>query len=291
MDAYAISRSDVFDVRALLAAKRLPNELVLAILDHARYWVEVRHEKAVLDALVHDEHSLEFSAAYPYMVIPTTTSTHGPSSEVSKLREIEIILVSHDQGWSTTGTRHTYQQSSSFWEASILRPIAKDDVNHVPRLMTKFEEDRSRNGNYRSVESAAQAMFPRELYHLLRRPDQDMEPQRLHCREMIDLTMDEKDPNDKYLEATQEGEHAWFLQCNVVARGVSLFHGEMVPRHHIIWSCKNHPRWVGNDGSGQGEGFVDAVKPGDCIVLWTRIKRQFWENHAYGVHVKHRYTI
>tara|TARA_R110002003_G_scaffold33_3_gene2070 strand:- start:8554 stop:8901 length:348 start_codon:yes stop_codon:yes gene_type:complete len=99
-----------------------------------------------------------------------------------------------------------------------------------------------------------------------------MEPQRIHCSEMINLTTAENEANDKGLSGSKEGLNSWYLQGNEVARGVSVFEGDMVPRHKIVWSCKANRRWVGNDGTGKGESFVDSLQNGDWIVLWARAK-------------------
>jgi hypothetical protein len=100
-----------------------------------------------------------------------------------------------------------------------------------------------------------------------------MEPQRLHCSEMINVVDSEHEiPRNFLSQSTKEGEYAWYLQSNEVARGTSVFSGEMVRRYTIVWGSKSNPRWVGNGGTGSGEGFVDSLQEGDWILVWARAK-------------------
>lgn len=111
---------------------------------------------------------------------------------------------------------------------------------------------------------------------LVPRPSSSQEQQRLHCPEMIYATGSKFDsPAGREVKAAREGEHAWYLQGNEVGRGTSLFDGEMIRRYTIVWSSDSNPRWVGNDGSGQGIKFVDTLREGDCILVWARAKVSF----------------
>lgn len=87
---------------------------------------------------------------------------------------------------------------------------------------------------------------------LLPRPSLETEPQRLHCNEMINATFSDHNPleSQPQMKREREGEYAWYLQGNEVAKGPSVFEGEMVRRYNIVWSSASTPRWVGNKGSG-----------------------------------------
>lgn len=163
------------------------------------------------------------------------------------------------------------------------------------------------------------------------RPSSDMEPQRLHCDEMKKITWSveaRERQNEIYEEPSRnprpwnaqasiqktemcderdEGKHSWYLQGNQVAKGTSVFEGEMVKRYHVVWGCAANPTWKGDAGAGSGEAFVDSLQKGDTIVVWSRAKvgcrsnqgcladyiqqRRGWENHVYGVRMTLRYTI
>ena len=114
---------------------------------------------------------------------------------------------------------------------------------------------------------------------LVLRPSSNQEQQRLHCPEMIYAAGSKPDaPPAQEVQAAQEGEYAWYLQGNEVGRGTSIFEGEIIRRYSIVWSSDSNPRWIGNDGSGQGKGFVDALREGDCILVWARAKVSFKMN-------------
>jgi hypothetical protein len=126
---------------------------------------------------------------------------------------------------------------------------------------------------YHSVCEAAQAMFPVDEWQLRPRPSSDMEPQRLYCKEMINVTSSSDELSNKsQSRSRKEREFAWYLQGNEVAKEKSIFDGEMVRRYNVVWGSKSNPRWVGNEGSGRGEGFVDSLQEGDWVVVWARAK-------------------
>jgi hypothetical protein len=69
-----------------------------------------------------------------------------------------------------------------------------------------------------------------------------------------------------------EGQHAWYLQGNEVARAVSVFEGDYIRRYRVVWGCKDNPTWEGNEGAGRGENFIDSLQDGDWICVWARAK-------------------
>ncbi|KAF2128587.1 hypothetical protein P153DRAFT_367701 [Dothidotthia symphoricarpi CBS 119687] len=284
MALFTPRREDVYSVRAILMSFRLPNELVLDILDQARYWTEASYSVTDHRALLDEAWTLDYSAASAYLVAPAfhyeiIRLKSGPKPESSKIREIEFTIVSHDQGWTTEDTAGSYN-SSSWFEISILRSSYPTYLRTPPEpaksnIYTAFYQYRRSNS-----------------INLVRRPSADIEPQRLHCPEMTKITCPaEEDIYDESLEDRNEGEHAWYLQSNKVAKGVSVFEGEMIKRYHIVWGCKANPVWTGNEGTGRGADFLDTLKQHDWICVWARAKRRGWENHVHGVRVTMRYTI
>ncbi|KAH7087639.1 hypothetical protein FB567DRAFT_592312 [Paraphoma chrysanthemicola] len=289
MAPYIPSRNCVYDVRTTLASFGLPNEIILTILDDARYWVEHRRESTDLKVLMDEAFSLDYSAAYPYLAIQASWCSSYDDSETPKLKEVEFLLVSHDQGWTTEDTHGTYT-TSSFWEVSIIRPNGRFSSHKSLLAFSRWLRDTQEDLKvYPSLESASRTLSG--SHSLVRRPAASMEAQRLHCNEMTSITIGEDDADDQMMSASKEGEHAWYLQSNEVARGVSVFDDEMVPRHKITWGCSAYPNWTGNAGTGSGEGFVDRIQHGDWIVLWARAKRRGWENHILGARVMLRYNI
>jgi hypothetical protein len=60
-----------------------------------------------------------------------------------------------------------------------------------------------------------------------------------------------------------EGDFAWFLQGNRVAAGDS-------EEYRIVWTEEG--REEGNEGSGSGEGLLQALSEGDMLLVWARAK-------------------
>jgi hypothetical protein len=178
-----------------------------------------------------------------------------------------------DQGWTTENTRGTFQ-TSSWFEVSILRPSRHKEFSIItPTIESQVKRLCRSSIYYHSVCAAAHAMFPANGLQLQPRPSLEMEPQRLHCNEMIYVAESREElSKDVQFQSTKEGEFAWYLQGNEVARGKSIFEDEMVRRYNIVWGGKSNPQWIGNEGSGRGEDFVDSLQEGDWVVVWARAK-------------------
>lgn len=99
MAFFKIYPEDVFEARSVLRSRKLPMELVLRILDEARYWVETEYSNEQHVVLI-DEHGDEnYSAALPYLSFPAwaqgeSSQTGGESQQI---KEIEFMVVSHGE--------------------------------------------------------------------------------------------------------------------------------------------------------------------------------------------------
>ncbi|KAF1942101.1 hypothetical protein EJ02DRAFT_466085 [Clathrospora elynae] len=269
MAQFSAARADIYHAHALLHYRLgLPNELVLDILEKARYWIEETREISHYEALLDTEFSPNFSTAFPYMgarAIPVTHPRHG----TLKIREIEFTIVSHDQGWTTEATKGTHQ-TSSWFEVSILRPKKDYDVEEQDNIANAFTGKlEARSNIYASLD---ENLLANDL-QFVSRPSANLEPQRKHCQEMQTLRfLEDEDMATDWPPTGIEGEDTWYLQGNEVARGKSIFEGELVRRYRIVWGCKENPTWVGNEGTGRGEQFVDSLRYGDWICVWARAK-------------------
>ncbi|EOA89320.1 hypothetical protein ACJQWK_09232 [Exserohilum turcicum] len=287
MAPFIPSRRDVLRTRALLHYRLgLPNELVLDILDKAHYWVERIREFTRHEVLLDDEFSLNYSAACPCLGI-YFDSPPTRSREKTKLREMEFLIVSHDQGWTTEDTAGTFK-TSSWFEVSILRStreLKRIEKNLLAHQLDvgHFDGDVPVKSNIHKVLNDS---FHEYNLKAVPRPSSETEPQRMHCREMQSTLL-----SDDGTPLGIEGEHAWYLQGNEVGRASSVFDGEFIRRYRVVWGCKDNPAWEGNEGAGRGEGFIDTLKDGDWICIWARAKRRGWENHVHGIRVTLRYTI
>lgn len=276
MKSFTPTFNDLESVVAILATFKLPSELALLILDYAHYWKEVRRESTVPSVLVDEDWSLEYSAAYPYLCVPVPVDADRQNKPL-KIREIAFTIVSHDQGWTTEPTKGTYA-TSSWFEVSILR---SKEARFRARGSLSQRRLNARRETADSITAASRIIFPDDSFGLVRRPSSVMEPQRLHCTEMMQVK-----PG-----GAEEGEYAWYLQGNEVAREKSVFEGEMIKRYNVTWGRKANPIQVANDGAGGGEDFVDLLQKDDLICVWARAKRRGWENHVHGVRVTVRHMI
>lgn len=251
---------DIHKARAILASLRLPNELAFCILDQARYWMELEMESKEHIVLVDGAWSVDYSAAYPYLYVPAYQWPHIPHL---KIREVTFTIVSHDQGWTTEDTQGTYR-TSSWFEVSIIRPkaVSTSRRHRLQPGLRRLREMNVRGETVDGVCAASNIMHSSGMVDLVRRPSSTMEPQRSHCTEMMVVKS----------QGVKEGEHAWYLQGNEVAREKSVFEGEMVKRYNITWGCKENPVQTTSKGAGNGDGFIDNLERDDFICVWARAK-------------------
>jgi hypothetical protein len=95
MAPFVPEQDDVHSVRSILRGCKLPNELIMAIIDHARYWVEREESRAEHKVLMDEEFSQSFSAACPYYAMPAFPIRYSTKSELPKIKEVEFLVVSH----------------------------------------------------------------------------------------------------------------------------------------------------------------------------------------------------
>ncbi|KAH6622240.1 hypothetical protein C7974DRAFT_218842 [Boeremia exigua] len=261
---------------AILASLRLPNEIALCILDQAQYWIKDEYNCEEHTLLIDGAWSLDYSAVYPYLCVRAYPQLQGRHLQ---LREITFTIVSHDQGWTTEDTQGTYQ-TSSWFEVSIIRPnMASSDL--LEPGLRLLRDMNIRGDIVDGVKVAFDIIHSDGRFELVRRPSSDFEPQRVHCTEMMQVNS----------QGEKEGEYAWYLQGNEVARKKSVFEGEMIKRYRVTWGCKHNPVQVTNEGAGSGDGFIDSIEKDDYICVWARAKRRGWENQIYGVRMVMRYMI
>jgi len=225
--------ADVCVARAILKSRGLPTEIVLEILDWAEY-EPVREFASTQTCTVSAPDT--FMARCLTAGVLTQDAIRSLSARQSdiKVKEIEFIISSRDQGWTSEGTDGTFN-TSSWLEVSILRPMPNfrrpNGLNLAPR---KHE-----------LQSPAtlQPMLMRSGKTLVARPEE--------ARHGIQ---------------DGEGDLAWYLQGNRVATE------RRCEEYRVVWGEDRHE---GNEGSGDGLGFLDALREGDEIVVWARAKVSF----------------
>lgn len=91
--------ADVCAARAALKSLKLPTELVLQVLDHARYWPSHEFKGSKVSAKNGASISL-LGNAYDRANIFGSLATN----EALKVKEVEFEIKSRDQGWTSEGT-------------------------------------------------------------------------------------------------------------------------------------------------------------------------------------------
>lgn len=159
-------------------------------MNYAHYWKEIGWESIRSRALVDEDWSLDYSAAYPYLCMPVLVDADR-QNEPLKVREIEFTIVSHDQRWTTEPTKGTYE-TSSWFEVTILRPKEAYSCGReslFQRTTGGLREIDARRNTANSITAASRIMFPDDSFGLVRRPSSITEPQRLHCTDMKEVKL------------------------------------------------------------------------------------------------------
>ncbi|KAJ4365844.1 hypothetical protein N0V83_008465 [Neocucurbitaria cava] len=223
---------DVCRARALLKALQLPTELVLDILEHARYWpinefntVPNRHIVAASRGGRPSAATLCLDAGI--FNNPTVNAIRA-GGERPRIKSVEFDIVSHDQGHTSEGTEGTFT-TSSWLEVSILR----NETNSIYRL----PGPRLVNTWISSPLDFHTNMVGRGWF-LVSRPKSA-----------------QQGPQDG------EGDLSWYLQGNRVTAGRE--------KYRVIWTDDGSE---GNEGAGRGDDFVQELTDGDRLIIWARAK-------------------
>jgi hypothetical protein len=222
---------DICNARALLKSLKLPTELVLSILDYAEYWPihEISGGGAQAAARGNTPSAATLCLSINVFDTPAVTDALA-CGEHAKIKRIEFNVRSRDQGWTSERTQGTFS-TSSWTEVSILRDASN--------LNSRLPSPRLVNTWISSPQDYHTNMVGRG-WSLVRRPESALQgPQ------------------------GGEGDYAWFLQGNRVARPDS-------EEYRIVWTDEG--REEGNEGSGSGEGFLQALRDEDRILIWARAK-------------------
>lgn len=242
---------DVCRARALLGSRRLPTELVLQVLDYAQYWPTYEYTAHIHEPIVATARGARLAVATlccdtSILDNPVIQESRG-CGEQCKIKSIQFDIASRDQGWTSQHSHGTFS-TSSWTEVSILRGASGD----IPQQIHSC-------GMYDLINS------PRDFHEtmadrgwsLVKRPESALQG-----------------PQDG------EGDFAWYLQGNRVARPKE--------EYHIVWT--EDGSW-GNQGAGTGEGFVRELQDGDRILIWARAKYPGWQCEVESVTITVKYSF
>ena len=227
--------ADVCRARAALKTLKLPTELVLSILDHAQYWPVVEISQSGRKIVARAGMNNPSAATLCLGANPYSTPVVEEAKlggETAKIKRIDFDIMSKDQGWTSENTQGTFS-TSSWLEVSILRDASNiNSLLPAPRLVNTWI---SSPMDYHTN------MVGRG-WSLVKRPESALQgPQ------------------------GGEGHFAWYLQGNRVMA--------VDQDYHVSWDqsglCEVDED---NEGAGSGDGFLDALEPGDRVLVWARAK-------------------
>ncbi|TGZ83836.1 hypothetical protein EX30DRAFT_393387 [Ascodesmis nigricans] len=237
----------------------LPAELVLAIIDFADYYPMITatlQRKADVSAMEgRGDRCVARRAAVVSEPVP---------KGIRKIKKVEFWMRSGDQGWSGEDRRFqgTYRASYTWFEAAILRP--KPSTN-VCNLATRIQKHGATD-----VTDPKQPFFPEPGYNLVPPPHRD-------------------NSNDDVTH------NVWNLQLNRCSTGdpkshiVRWYEGSQPqePEEGESAEEKKEDKWDYDvSGAGRGVGFVEALMPGDRVVVLARAIYPGWVNRVEGVEVR-----
>jgi hypothetical protein len=236
---FSPTHADVCVARAILKSCGLPTEVVLEILDQAEYEPVIQFGSTETCIASAPGNPMRQCLTASVLTQDTIRSLAARQSIV-KVKEIEFVITSRDQGWTSERTDGTFN-TSSWLEVSILRPMPnRSSHSNGPPKSSKFPA-----AVWQSP-ATLQPMLVRSGETLVARPEQ--------ARRGIQ---------------DGEGDLAWYLQGNRVASQGRF------EEYRVSWATDLHE---GNEGSGDGLGFLEALREGDEIVVWARAKVSFSGN-------------
>ncbi|PIL24420.1 hypothetical protein GSI_14174 [Ganoderma sinense ZZ0214-1] len=240
-----ISRTSVSEVRSILSSLNIPMELVLHIMAIAEYCPTLRTQRPdtvkIAAGLYHNTEACW--AAKLYLVSPPLP--RAPEDTLFwRVRKVTWELEGRDQGRSNQ-RRGEYRGACSWYDACIFRPLQAQAAEGIQNFADLTEID----GIDRTFTDPRRGMFA--VQELLGAAGWTMVPH------------------------GDSNELTWRLQNNRIA-------DSRYKRHVFEWSVDR--RGVAADakhrGSCDGEGFVEALRPGDRIGIWMRAQYRGWKCHT-----------
>ncbi|KAJ3507335.1 hypothetical protein NLJ89_g6363 [Agrocybe chaxingu] len=249
---------EVFIAQTYLS-ERVPPELAIFILNHARYWPKVSTSFRADDEtgkMVYARHRHSGKYISAEVLVLTPTLAKWTDREFFKIREVRVKLESHDQGWcSDDSSPHRYVPSWTWFEAAIIR-----DPRH---LISSPEADAS------VKKALANSRCEREL-----------EPSVITVR-------NPHAPAGRW-------EDVWDVQRNMRAHKVFASHEVCFQEDSEDVASGKTPGRIGSDcmtGAGSGDGFVGALEKWDRIAIIARAMYPGWANFVRKIELEVYYSV
>ncbi|PIL24473.1 hypothetical protein GSI_14227 [Ganoderma sinense ZZ0214-1] len=250
-----VARTSVSQVRSMLLSLGIPMELVLRIMSIAEYHPTQRTERPEYVRINAGGQANTNACWAAKLYLVSKPLLRSPEDQFWRVKKVIWELEGHDQGWvgDPERTRGEYVRASSWYDACIFRPLQADGV-YVANLM---EIDRIG----RTFTDPKEGMLA--VQELLR---------------AAGWTMVTHGPDNDLL--------TWRLQSNRIAQSRD-------ERHVFEWSVDQPAvtEDARSHGSFDGDGFVEALQPGDRIGIWMRAQLYGWECHTTRASVSIMYEF
>lgn len=226
------SYDDVCQARASLKALNLPTELVLQILDFAHYWPQYEYVGNFRQPKVAAAQGGRPSHATLCADIDALNNT-----TVEELRRYGETCKVKSVEFNIASLDQAWTSENThgtFNTSSWLEVSILRKMDHNTTAATGLHVSHMRFNDPSDYHQAVSS----QGWSLVKRPESA-----------------KQGPQDG------EGDFAWYLQGNRVAVGLD--------EYRIVWSADDQE---GNEGAGNGEGFLNELTEGDRVLVWARAK-------------------
>lgn len=257
----SVSYDDICQARAILQSLKLPMELVLEILELASYepwkqWTMGNTSGATATASAHYGESNEAAVLCLNASVLDPAFMKKFGDESPKIRDITWFIKSRDQGWTSEGTAGTFA-TSSWLEVSILTP----DSNNMRTTALDMREMPQWRNSWPSLEEFHKDAATRGW-------------KAVPCPTSIENDQEDSGGTVDY---------SWPLQMNRVATS-------SYEDYQVICSSATD-RFEGNEGAGEGNGFLSNIKSGDQILVWARAQYPGWVCSVHSLQMIVTYSL
>lgn len=275
--------ASICQARILLKSLNLPTELVLAILEYAEYWVQVsfstsdntRPSIANAGGGRATAAAMCLSADIYNAPLVREMGSSGGGGETVKLKKMEFRIQSRDQGWTSEGGQGGFA-TSSWVEVSILRRMAQacgEEERRGPETETGTGTIQSEDGpseDEHLEDESSEDGYSEDGYSSDERSENGYwdGPQVYNDFVAKDGWQLVQRPGEAhYGPQWGEGGYAWYLQGNRVSAESEMY--------RVVWGRGGSSE--GNEGKGDGEGFLEELRMGDKVVVWARARYPGWQ--------------
>ncbi|KAG8156553.1 hypothetical protein KVR01_013657 [Diaporthe batatas] len=244
------TREDIYIAARILMGLRLPRppaadtpahlppELARSVLSHAGYNPRITSSRAD-EARYHADDFWQPGPRASVAGLYLTTRDPLPGC-LRRVASVTLQVRAADQGWATFGGEGTYENSHTWFEACVLRPVdGGDGVQPVQQEEGEGEDEplETRGDIVRVFETPGDARGELEQFG--------------------------------WRMVEHGGRSTWLVHHNITA-------SRAWKDYRVDWVA-GEPTEIDVPGAvGDGEGFLDALMPGDKIALWARAEQQAW---------------